>query len=110
MNGIPLPLKSVRIFNPKVAVCLLEAVDLTLEFDIISLELLSLLVVLIDLSLASLYHAIQVEDALLEAPKALVLHQLGLSEILLLQLQFVNLPAEFLDHGILVLYYLGLIK
>ena len=100
----------MRIFDPKVAVCLLEAVDLALKFDIISLELLSLLVVLIDLSLASLHHAIKVEDALLEAPKALVLHQLRLCEIFLLELQFVNLSAEFLDHGILVLYYLGLIK
>ena len=110
MNGVPLALEPARVFDPKVAEHLLKAVGLALKLNIVPLELLSLLVVLVNLSLASLHHAIQVEDALLEAPKALVLHQFGLREIFLLQLQFVNFPAEFLDHGILVLYYLGLIK
>ena len=76
----------MRIFYPEVAEYLLQAVYLSLQFNIIFLELLSLLVVLINLSLASLHHAIQVEDALLETPKALVLHQLGFCEIFLLHL------------------------
>ena len=37
LDGIPLPLESVRVFDTKVAVGLLEAVDLALQFDIISL-------------------------------------------------------------------------
>ena len=99
----------MRILNPKISENLLQSIDLILKLNIVLCQLLPLLIVLIDLTLASLYHGIKIKNALLKTSEPLILQLFRLGQIISLNLYFIKLPAELLYSGILVLDYLRLI-
>ncbi len=74
---------------------ILDLCELIVDMNVGCLKLLSFLVVLVYLSLASLHHSVQIEDALLERGQSLVLQLLRLNQIVFVSLMLIDVAFQF---------------